>query len=95
MNKKVSYLFLVALATFTTVAGSAAVMNSPAKAGWAPWVQVFVTDYPEGNGRDYWENVRVCQNKAKENGRPERVKRWWVNSTFRDGKCWTRVPIWE
>ncbi|AFY99369.1 hypothetical protein [Calothrix sp. PCC 6303] len=96
MNKSINRFLLVGgLITVSSVTVATLPINPPAQAGWAPWVQVYVTDYSEGNGRDQGENVRVCQNKAKESGRPDRIKRWWFNSTFRDGKCWTRVPIWE
>ncbi len=96
MNKNITRSLLISgLTTASIITGSVLLSHTPAQAGWAPWVQVFVENYPEGNNRDYGENLRVCQNKAKESHRPERIKRWWFNSTFRDGACWTRVPVWE
>jgi hypothetical protein len=84
------------LATAAIVTASIpALPQAPAQAGWAPYVQIYVTDYPEGNGRDQGENIRVCQNRARDSHREARVRRWWFTSTFREGACWTRVPVWE
>ena len=58
--------------------------GADASAAWRPYTQVWIANYPEGNGRDFWQNVGVCQYKAKNAGYA-----WWT-ATYRDGSCWAR-----
>jgi hypothetical protein len=66
MNKNITRSLLISgLTTASLITGSVLLSRTPAQAGWAPWVQVFVENYPEGNNRDYWENVRVVKTKLR------------------------------